>query len=39
MQLVMAEVQGGNPALHRDDLDAMRAPMELGIERNEEETS
>lgn len=39
MELVMAEVQGGNPALHRDDLDAVRAPVELGIESNEEETS
>lgn len=26
MQLVIAEVQGGNPALHGDDLDAVRAP-------------
>lgn len=26
MQLVMAKVQGGNPALYRDDLDAVRAP-------------
>lgn len=39
MQLVMAEVQGGNPALHRDDLDAVRAPARLGTDRDEEETS
>lgn len=39
MQLVIAEVQGGNPALHRDDLDAVRAPVELGMERDVEETS
>ncbi|OBS70537.1 hypothetical protein A6R68_00929, partial [Neotoma lepida] len=26
MQLVMAEAQGGNPALYRDDLDAVGAP-------------
>lgn len=39
MQLVMAEVQGGNPALHRDDLDAMRAPARLGTDTDEEETS
>lgn len=35
MQLVMAEVQGGNPALHGDDLDAVRAPVRLGIDRDE----
>lgn len=39
MQLVMAKVQGGNPTLYRDDLDAVRAPVGLEIERNEEVTS
>lgn len=37
MQLVMAEAQGGNPALYRDDLDAVGAPGRVGIERDEEE--
>lgn len=30
MQLIMAEAQGGDPALHRDDLDAVGPPEEQG---------
>lgn len=39
MQLVMAEAQGGNPALYRDDLDTVGAPEEVGIKRDEEDAS
>lgn len=39
MELVMAEAQGGDPALYRDDLDTVGAPEEVGIERDEEDAS
>lgn len=33
MQLVVAEAQGGDPALHRDDLGAAGSPEEQGQRR------
>lgn len=35
----MAEAQGGDPALYRDDLDAVGAPERVGIDRDEAEAS
>lgn len=37
MQLVVAEAQGGNPALYRDDLDAVGAPGGREGNRDREE--
>lgn len=37
MQLVVAEAQGGDPALHRDDLGTVGPPEEHPRERGKEE--
>lgn len=39
MQLVMAEVQGGHPALYGDYLDTAGSPEGVGMEMGEEKTS